>query len=278
MVERRARPHASRGARSEPIGVGVGLVGTLFRLELDGRRRAGDDDRQARGADRRGPLRRDRPQHVRPRGRLLHRAVGAHDDRASRSATTPRTTPRPRTRVLLLEDVSTRGAIARPDRRASSVDDARPALRTLAQLHAAFWDDPTLAELPVPAAPRRRPVSGAVAFAYDTAWPDAQEFFADLIDDRGQGVRRRVTRPHPGAVREAVRRAARAVARRLAPRQPLPHARRRRDRGRLAAHRPFGRAARPLVLRDPERQRRPIPADYEQLFDTYLDGAATRTA
>ena len=48
--------------------------------------------------DRRGPLRRDGAQHVRPRGRLLQRALEAHDDRASGVSTSPSTIPRRRTR------------------------------------------------------------------------------------------------------------------------------------------------------------------------------------
>ena len=126
--------------------------------------------------------------------------------------------------VLLLEDVSTRGRML--DQVAGcSVDDARAAIRSLAQLHAGFWDDASLDDVPFLLRLCDDPYPGAVAFAYETAWPRVQEFFPELIDRTGEGVRRRVRRADPRAVREAVGTAARAVARRLAARQPLRHAR-----------------------------------------------------
>ena len=67
-----------------PLGVGVGLVGQLYKLELDGRRRAATTVIAKLAApDRREPFRRDGPQHVRPRGRLLQRVLEAHEHRAS---------------------------------------------------------------------------------------------------------------------------------------------------------------------------------------------------
>ncbi len=62
------------------------------------------------------------------------------------------------------------------------MDDTRPALRTLAKLHAAFWDDPTL-----PDSPFLMPLSeyaGPVAFASETAWPRVKEFFPEQMTDQ----------------------------------------------------------------------------------------------
>jgi hypothetical protein len=82
--------------------------------------------------------------------------------------------------VLLLEDVSTRGTM-RDQIAGCTFEESIPALRTLARLHAEFWDDPSLAEMPWLLRLGDEPYPGAVAFAYDTAWPRAQEFFAAEI-------------------------------------------------------------------------------------------------
>jgi hypothetical protein len=82
--------------------------------------------------------------------------------------------------VLLLEDVSPRGH-AIDQVAGCTLDEARPAIRTLARLHACFWDDPTLAD--VGWLPRLcdDPYPGAVALAYESAWPTVQELFPDAI-------------------------------------------------------------------------------------------------
>jgi hypothetical protein len=85
--------------------------------------------------------------------------------------------------VLLIEDVSTRGRML--DQVAGcSVADARAAIRSLADLHACFWDDASLDDKPFLKRLCDDPYPGAVSFAYDTAWPRVQEFFPDLIDDK----------------------------------------------------------------------------------------------
>ncbi len=93
--------------------------------------------------------------------------------------------------VLLLEDVSVRGRGG--DQVAGcSLAEARPAIRTLAKLHACFWDDPSLATSPFVLQLADDPYPAAVAMAYEIAWPRVQEFFHDMIDDRVRAVRRRV--------------------------------------------------------------------------------------
>ncbi len=82
--------------------------------------------------------------------------------------------------MLLLEDVSGRGWIA--DQIAGcSITEARAAIRTLARLHAGFWDDATLDDTEWLLRLGDDPYPGAVAFAYDTAWPRVQEFFPELL-------------------------------------------------------------------------------------------------
>jgi Ecdysteroid kinase-like family len=82
--------------------------------------------------------------------------------------------------VLLLEDVSGRGRQL-DQISGCSVRDARPAIRSLANLHAGFWDDPTLDDAGWLLRLGDDPYPGAVAFAYETAWPRVQEFFPEVI-------------------------------------------------------------------------------------------------
>ena len=65
-------------------------------------------------------------------------------------------------------------------------DDARPAIRSLAKLHACFWDDPKLADHEWLLRLTDDPYPGAVAFAYGTAWPRVQEFFPEQMTPQVQ--------------------------------------------------------------------------------------------
>ena len=253
MAERRARPpHHRRALRAGRRRRRTGRHAVPPRARR--RRRAVEDDRQAVGADRRRPLRRNRDQHVRPRGRLLLRAVGTHDDRSSGVLLRR---PRPRDAGLGAAD---RGRIAarqdlRPARRGRRRRrDARAAHARASPCGLLGRPEPHRA--PVPPPPRRRAVPGCGRLRLRHRVADHPGVPRRPDHAARQGVRRRVLGADPRAVRQAVRRTARALARRLAARQPLPHRRRRGHCDRLAADRPFGRAARPLVLRDAERERR----------------------
>ncbi len=168
--------------RGEPIGVGVGLVGTLFRLTL-----VGDADPRTMIAKLAAPT--DEGRFVATILNMYGREVGFY---TQLSARTPIAHPQcyyaahdetTQDTVLLLEDVSLRGTMQ--DQLAGcEVDATRPALRTLAKLHAAFWDDPTLADCAFLLRLCDDPYPGAVAFAYETAWPRVQEFFPDQMTDQ----------------------------------------------------------------------------------------------
>ena len=82
--------------------------------------------------------------------------------------------------MLLLEDVSPRGRLL-DQIKGCSVREARPAVRCLANLHACFWDDSTLDDAKWLLRLRDDPYPGAVAFAYETAWPRVQEFFPEQM-------------------------------------------------------------------------------------------------
>ena len=221
----------------------MGLVGQLFRLELDGPDGDVDRDRQDGRAHRRRPLRRDRAQHVRPRGELLRAALDPHDDRAPGRASTRSTTPRPRTRCCCSKTCRRAGRLL--DQVAGcSVRDARPAIAALASCTRASGTTRARRRGRLLRA-RRRSVSrrGRVRVRHRVA---ARAGVLPRGDhDRVRAFGDAYAAQIPALFAKLSRGAARARPRRLAARQPVLHARRRRDRGRLAAHRPLGRPARP---------------------------------
>jgi hypothetical protein len=165
-----------------PLGVGVGLVGQLFRLELDG-----PDGKATVVAKLAAPT--DEGRFVATVLNMYGREAGFYTDLSARTKIKhPRCSyaahdPETQDTVLLIEDVSTRGRML--DQVAGcSVADARSAIRSLAELHACFWDDSSLDDLPFLKRLCDDPYPGAVAFAYETAWAPVQEFFPELIDER----------------------------------------------------------------------------------------------
>jgi hypothetical protein len=165
-----------------PLGVGVGLVGQLFRLELDG-----PDGKSTVVAKLAAPT--DEGRFVATVLNMYGRETGFYTELSPRTKTRhPKCfygahDPETQDTVLLIEDVSTSGRML--DQVAGcSVADARSAIRSLAELHACFWDDASLDDLPFVKRLCDDPYPGAVAFAYETAWAPVQEFFPDLVDDR----------------------------------------------------------------------------------------------
>lgn len=167
-----------------PLGVGVGLVGQLHTCTLawDG---PGAEDLPTRvvaklaaaGAESR---------FVATVLNMYAREVGFYRELA---AATPIPSPRcffaqhdPETQdtVLILEDVSARGAQL-DQIEGCGLDDAEPALRTLARMHAAWWEHPHLAATPWLLRLRDDPYPGAVQMAYDGGWPVVKEHLADLL-------------------------------------------------------------------------------------------------
>jgi Ecdysteroid kinase-like family len=164
------------------LGVGIGLVGQLFRLEVDG-----PDGKQTLIAKLAAPT--DEGRFVATVLNMYGRETGFYTELSARTKTKhpeciyAAHDPETQDTVLLIEDVSTRGRML--DQVAGcSVADARSAIRCLAELHANFWDDSSLDDVPFLKRLCDDPYPGAVSFAYETAWPRVQEFFADLIDDR----------------------------------------------------------------------------------------------
>jgi hypothetical protein len=168
--------------KTEPIGVGVGLVGTLFRLDVEG------DGAPARMiAKLAAPT--DEGRFVATVLNMYGREVGFYSELSSRTSIAhPRCyyhdhDAATQDTVLLLEDVSPRGAML-DQISGCTVAETGPAIETLARLHACFWEDATLGDHAFLLKLCDDPYPGAVSFAYSTAWPVAQELFADQITPR----------------------------------------------------------------------------------------------
>jgi hypothetical protein len=164
-----------------PLGVGLGLVGQLFRLELES-----PDGPLTVVAKLAAPS--DEGRFVATVLNMYGREVGFYNELSARTNVShPQChlavhDPETQDTALVLEDVSPRGRLL--DQIAGcTVLEARPAIRALAQLHACFWDDTSLDDTPWLRRLCDDPYPGAVAFAYDTAWPRVQEFFPELITD-----------------------------------------------------------------------------------------------
>jgi Ecdysteroid kinase-like family len=168
------------GFTTEPVGVGIGLVGQLHRLTLEG-----DCDPKTLIAKFSAPT--DEGRFVATVLNMYGREVGFYNELSPHTRI-----PHPQCfyaahdaetqdSILLLEDVSTRGAML-DQIEGVAVDEAGPALRTLAQLHAGFWGDDSLGDHAFLLRLADEPYPGAVQFAYATAWPNAQEFFPDQMN------------------------------------------------------------------------------------------------
>jgi hypothetical protein len=162
----------------EMIGVGVGLVGSLCRVSFDGETivaklaAATEENR-----------------FVPAMLNFYGREFGFYTQLSER---TPIKHPKcfyaahdPETQdtVLLLEDAAAYGE-CRDQIAGCTLEAARPALATVARLHAHYWEDASLADLDFLPKLCDEPYPSAVPFAYDMAWPVIQELYADLVDAR----------------------------------------------------------------------------------------------
>ncbi|MDQ1478232.1 MAG: hypothetical protein QOE62_3461 [Actinomycetota bacterium] len=168
--------------KTEPIGVGVGLVGQLHRVRTEG-----DGGPSTIIAKLAAATEEDR--FVATVLNMYGREVGFYNELSARTTILhpecylAEHDPVTQDCILLLEDVSLRGR-AGDQIAGHSLSDARCAIRTLARLHACFWDDPTLTTSPFLLQLSDDPYPAAVAMAYEMAWPRVQELFGDMIDDR----------------------------------------------------------------------------------------------
>jgi hypothetical protein len=168
--------------RSEPLGVGVGLVGTLFRVTVETREGARTIIAKLAAPSEEGRF-------VATVLNMYGREVGFYNELSPR---TPIRHPQcyyaahdPATQdtVLLLEDVSPKGK-AFDQVSGCTLEQAGAAIETLARLHAPFWDEDGLAAHDWLLHLGDEPYPSASAMAYEMAWPVVQEYCDDLIDDR----------------------------------------------------------------------------------------------
>jgi hypothetical protein len=161
------------------MGVGVGLVGELFYLDLDGP--GGHERLVAKLA-----AESDETRFVATVLNMYGREVAFYTDLSAR---TPVGHPQchyaahdPETQdtVLLLEDVSARGH-ALDQIAGATLEEARPAIRSLARLHAAFWDDAQLADLAWLPRLCDEPYMSSVRAAFESSWPRVGEVFPDAL-------------------------------------------------------------------------------------------------
>ena len=177
-----------------PLGVGVGLVGQLYRLQCstpDGPitiiaklAAVGDESR-----------------FVAMVLNMYRREVGFYEDLAARSSISVPVChysahdPESHDTVLLLEDLEPRGTM-RDQLRGADLAEATPAINVLARFHASTWGDASITDagwLPRLDDPG---ICGAAQMAYVGAWPNIQEFFPELMtptvqklgDDYGERV------------------------------------------------------------------------------------------
>ncbi len=166
---------------AEPLGVGVGLVGQLFRVELAWS--SGDHPARvvaklaAAGAESR---------FVATVLNMYGREAGFYKEL---SESTPIGHPacyyadfdaETQDTVLVLEDVSARG-VQLDQIAGCGLDEAEPALRTLARLHAAWWESPRFDAHPWLLRLVDDPYPFAVQMAFDAGWPVVQDYMADLL-------------------------------------------------------------------------------------------------
>jgi hypothetical protein len=177
----RALGHEITAVDASPIGVGVGLVGQLFRLQLSSP--AGDRTVIAKLA-----AAGEESRFVATILNMYGREHGFYTEIAQRAAVATADCyycahdPDTQDTVLLLEDVSAHGT-AFDQIAGCTLADAEPALRALARFHAGFWDDASLDEHAWLLKLCDDPYPGAVSMAYTGGWARMPEFYPDLMTD-----------------------------------------------------------------------------------------------
>ena len=165
-----------------PIGVGVGLVGQLFACELSWDGGTAPTNLVAKLAAEGVESR-----FVAMVLNMYGREVGFYNELATHTSV-----PHPKCfyadhnvethdTVLLLENVSAYGKQF-DQVNGATLAQATPAIRTIARLHADWWDNPKLDDYPWLRKLSDDPYPGAVQMAIAAGWPVVQEYMADLIN------------------------------------------------------------------------------------------------
>ena len=164
-----------------PLGVGVGLVGQLFACEL-----AWDGGGAPTNLVAKLAAEGVESRFVAMVLNMYGRETGFYTDLAEHTSVPhPKCfyadhDPTSHDTVLLLENVSNYG-MQFDQVVGASLAQAAPAIRTIAQLHADWWESPNLAQYPWLLRLCDDPYPGAVQMAVAAGWPVVQEYMADLI-------------------------------------------------------------------------------------------------
>jgi Phosphotransferase enzyme family len=162
-----------------PLGVGVGLVGQLYRLQC---------------TTPEGPISiiakmaavSEENRFVAMVLNMHGREVGFYSELAEQAQiSVPEChysahNPENHDCVLLLEDLAPRGEL-KDQIAGAGLEEVAPAIRVLARFHASTWDDPTKTSAPWLPRLDDPNIIGAVQMAYASAWPKIQEFFPELL-------------------------------------------------------------------------------------------------
>lgn len=182
---------------AEPIGVGVGLVGQLYRLRLTWSEglptdvapevviaklaAVGEESRFVATVLNMYGREHGFYEHLSAKTQLGHPHCyfTAHD-------------PTTQDSVLLLEDVSGRGEM-RDQVAGARLADVGPAIDSLAAFHAGWWESPELERHDWLKRLVDDPYPAAVQMAYSAGWPNVQDMYPDLCVDEVKALGERYT-------------------------------------------------------------------------------------
>ena len=167
----------------EPVGVGVGLIGQLYRVTptyADGATGPVSVIAKLPGAT-------EESRFVAMVLNMYQKECGFYRELAATSGTLPPAShhvtfePESHDFVLLLDDVG-------HHRQADQIDgiglaDAEIAVRALAHLNATWWEHPDLLASPYVRPLNESPFPEAVAMSYDAAWPVALDAYGSMMSD-----------------------------------------------------------------------------------------------
>jgi hypothetical protein len=167
----------------EPVGVGVGLIGQLYRITLTYAEPSGGPARVIAKL----PGATEESRFVAQVLNMYRKECGFYGELAAASAAiAPRShhvtfDPESHDFVLLLDDV---GHHRQADQIAGiELADAEVAVRALARLNATWWEHPDLLAGPFARPLNESPFPEAVAMSYDGAWPIALERYGGMMSD-----------------------------------------------------------------------------------------------
>jgi Ecdysteroid kinase-like family len=172
--------------RHEPVGVGVGLIGQLYRLHLTYGEGTGGPDRlvvKLPGAT-------EESRFVAMVLNMYQKECGYYRDLATTTGDLSPSShhvffePETHDFVLLLDDV---GHLRQADQiEGIALADAEIAVRALARLNATWWEHPDLLTNPFVRPLNESPFPEAVAMSYDAAWPIALETYGSMMSEEIQ--------------------------------------------------------------------------------------------